>query len=462
MAAFALIMLGMLIRPSISPASASGPPPNVPTWWSEAASFVETLPPSPAWPSNQCSWDYQEEEQYGTGHILWAYESACGGEYPMGTFTFACYGHYGNAPELNWRYGCALEESVYPWHYDCGRSAVDWAPDTGWYPDTSQCDTLISLIHGEGGAGGEGGGDEGGGEGEEEEPTPKECEEAGLGPHCEYVEEDNGEEPKEEAPEEKPCEKSHHGFVHHKWSARAALVGLPDPHLFDFNVSIPYCYNGKTAKVNGPSAVGTVNYGFATGVLEVLGFETIYDPAKEVVYASDFGTAEMTGEFGMTFAWMTLLDKVGIKKFLKDKAEAYLAKELEQSIPKYGYGNGLRRHMALEMSKLKGQIMDTLEKRLDKIKPSPLRKWLEPKVLSKMEGFLDKWRKQGTALFSSRNLKKSVASKVVGTLFKIIDPRSTFPMWRPVVSASVTTSGAASVQGSDDYKNPWLVTTQTE
>lgn len=292
-----------------------------------------------------------------------------------------------------------------------------------------------------------------------EEQTPKECEELGIGPDCLFH---GGELPGETPPDVKPPEEedkgcNHHGFASRKWSARVPLPALPDAHLFDFQVSLPYCYDGKkVARFNGPSAFGSVDYGFDTGLLEALGFETIYDPSKESVYASDFGTAELTGQFAITFAWSTLIDKVGVKKLLKDQAEKLLERELLKLIPKYGLGKSLRRQMAEKMSSIERQVLDRMKDKLEKIKPGFLRNLIEPRVLDKMEGFMDEWRGKAAPLFNSRGSASKLAEKAIGKLFSLIDPRSTFPVWTPVVKAAVTPGGEVSAADDDDFKNPAL------
>jgi hypothetical protein len=263
-----------------------------------------------------------------------------------------------------------------------------------------------------------------------------------------------------------PCESGQHGYASHKWSARVQLPAIPDAHLFHFSVSLPYCYNGSRARVRGPGAVGTVDYGFGTGLLEALGFETVYDYAKEHVYASDFGTAELTGSFAITFEWLTLIDRLGVKKLVKQRIQNYLEHEIRRSILKFGYGKRYRRKVARWLAVSEKKILDEAKRRLGGVKPGFLRDWLEVKVLKKLEGYIDDWRGLVDPILSSRRAAhhagRGLAGRAVKLFFKVLDPKSTFPVWNPLVKVSVSPDGQLSATEEDDYKHPALTVSEDE
>lgn len=262
-----------------------------------------------------------------------------------------------------------------------------------------------------------------------------------------------------------PCVDGQHGYATHNWSARVPLAGLPDAHFFDFRVNVPYCYNGQRARVNGPAAFGSVDYGLDTGLLEALGFETVYDPSKESVYASDFGTAELTGSFAITVSWATLIDRVGIKKLIKEKVEREIEDDLTRAISRVDVGR-LRSGVLRKLSSAERKILDLTRRKFDRVKPAAVRNLLEGKVLPKLESVLSKWRRKAADELTAKRMGKRSASviskQLVNRFFRLLDPRTTFAVWTPIVKVSVSPKGDASFDEEDDFKNPLLRIAQTE
>jgi hypothetical protein len=241
--------------------------------------------------------------------------------------------------------------------------------------------------------------------------------------------------------------------------------------LYAFEPRILYCYSDTKAEILNATIDGTADSGFAEGVLDLLGFTPRYrsdiggsqiSPDKTQVY--------LKGRFDMCFDFAVLVDKLGIKSYLEDKAQSILSKKIAKELIKNG-GDTTGPKFA---NKLLGWVDEEGQELLNKTAvisgrvPWPLGGYLENKVMEELRPKKAAWDESIRVALQngaySGLAADQIASLIVATIKDQFNLSTTvcFEVWEPLYSLTVKPGGSLSSESIDVFTNPFVSVEQME
>lgn len=244
----------------------------------------------------------------------------------------------------------------------------------------------------------------------------------------------------------------------------------PDAHLFDFEVSGAYCYDGRVAELRALSPHPVVDSGGDEAALALLGFTTTYLPdATSAPMSGNEGVA--SAEFEITWQATALIDKLGVKGKVEKWAASKLTKPLAKIIKNEGYNDNFRYAISDFAAKTHADLLTEASKQLDEMKrflPDKVAIALKDWALEKVESKLDDWQAKVTASLSGGNFNEWTAEQVANELVNMVVAEIEeltlfhFSVWLPIVHVSITPNGEViEFMDPGSFNNPFLSVEQT-
>lgn len=274
-----------------------------------------------------------------------------------------------------------------------------------------------------------------------------------------------------------------------KWNARTPIGLLPDRDWGDYKVTVEWCYDsnsgyGRLLSIRSRGVADGGPLAAFSIVADLFGFETRWEnqecePNCGDVDSQDTRLASVSRKMAFCFDWTELVDKLGIKGWIKDKLRPGLKKRFQAYIETNG---GLAYasddvlmwvdHFAY---KLRNKI-DNIDVKLMKNRvPERIAEWIEDQVEGPFDKLLEKWKFDiSEALYMGRydeltaelasDLTVDIFVEVLG-LFRICDAGGfifgdDYPgfmtLWRPAVTVNLLSDGRIDFTKDDVYKSPFL------
>ena len=254
---------------------------------------------------------------------------------------------------------------------------------------------------------------------------------------------------------------------------------IPGVHLFDFEPSFQYCRNGDTAEVTSGDAFGNVRPGKTTFALEQLGFGFEFDVDEEKIDIRDVGPVNaeinIVGEFDMTFNWLALIDKLGLKDKATNVILKRVARDIDEIIAKHGWETGYSAIQKKALKRITDAFLSLQNDGVDKLYDR-LRKYHVPDSIAKniRQRIKDLLREKfdgGIAFLTSAMNRGDfnhqaggvIAQAVLDALIEKLDEvtTSSFPVWQPDLIYQIDPSGGIEVFDNSTH-SPFLAIRRAE
>ena len=280
-----------------------------------------------------------------------------------------------------------------------------------------------------------------------------------------------------------------------KWSAKTPIRLLPDRHWGDFKVTVDWCYDsadptyGKITSIRSRGAVDNGPFGSFGFVADQFGFETrwedaVCEPRCGDISDEEVALASVTRKMAFCFDFSELIDKLGIKGWLKDKVKPGLKGKLQDFIERNGGLSGTAFESDLlawiddYIVKARNKIDLIDEKLRDKHVPNFLAEWLENQIEDPFGYIMQRWKDDVAAALYAGEYEgvgaDAAADLILGPLFdrvfsilRVCDSGAFLPgldeeypgllvLWQPMVTALVLDDGRLDIERVDLYKHPAL------
>jgi hypothetical protein len=260
------------------------------------------------------------------------------------------------------------------------------------------------------------------------------------------------------------------GLLDYAWRGFVDIPGPVNAHMFDFEVTGAFCFDGRVADLRALNVSPVVDSGGDEAALELLGFTTGYRPESvSAVMSGNEGTA--SAEFEITFQLTKLFDKIGVKSKVEKWAASKLAKPLAKIIKNKGYNSEFRFAISDFAAKTHRDLLEEASKKLDGLKkflPDKVALSLKGWAMEKVEAKLSDWQAKVTASLSAGNFNEwtadQIADEIVHMIVAEIEEATLlhFAVWIPIVNVSVFPNGTA-IEFMDEgsFNNPFLSVEQT-